>query len=127
MKTEEKIYTQHAEHSEWMNKLEFYNDEISILKNRLEEIAKKNSHKDVLAQVEHFENQFAVQQENIDEISHSIKIDEEALQKDIEIYPIEVDKRRVTFHAKEKESIESFEKNFNKLREEFKAFAVKWM
>ena len=35
MKTQESIYTQHEENSEWISKLKFYTDEISIIKNRL--------------------------------------------------------------------------------------------
>jgi hypothetical protein len=34
MNTGEKIYTQHADHTEWLSKLKFYTDEISILKGR---------------------------------------------------------------------------------------------
>ena len=61
MKTGEKIYTQHADHTEWLSKMKFYTDEITILKNRLGEIASKNNQKDVLAQVEHFQNQLIIQ------------------------------------------------------------------
>ncbi len=127
MKTEEKIYAQHAEHTEWISKLKFYNDEISIIKNRLGEIASKNNQKDVLAQVEHFQNQLIVQKNNIDEISHSIKMDEEALQKEVNKNPIATDHRKMEFHTKEKNDVESFEKIFNELRTEFKSFAAKWM
>ncbi len=74
MNTGEKIYTQHADHTEWLSKLKFYTDEISILKGRLEEIASKNNQQNVLAQVEHFQNQLIVQKNNIDEISHTIKL-----------------------------------------------------
>ena len=127
MKTEEKIYAQHAEHTEWISKLKFYNDEISIIKNRLGEIASKNNQQDVLAQVEHFQNQLIVQKNNIDEISHSIKMDEEALQKEVNKNPTATDHRKMEYHTKEKNDVESFEKIFNELRAEFKSFAAKWM
>jgi hypothetical protein len=45
MKTGEKIYTQHADHTEWLSKMKFYTDVITILKNRLGEIASKNNRK----------------------------------------------------------------------------------
>ena len=61
MKTDEKIYTQHAEHTDWISKLKFYDDEICILKNRLSEIISKNTQKDILAEAEHFQNQFIIQ------------------------------------------------------------------
>jgi predicted RNA-binding protein len=127
MKTEEKIYDQHAEHTDWLSKMKFYTDEISVIKNRLGEVASKNTDKEILAHVEHFQNQMIIQKNNIDEISHAIKLDEEALQKEIKDNPTAVDHRKVTYHAKEKDAVDSFEKNFNEIRNEFKVFAAKWM
>jgi hypothetical protein len=127
MKSGEKLYTQHADHTEWLNKLAFYTDEISIMKGRLEEIASKNSHDEVLKLVEHFQNQFIIQKNNLDEISHIIKVDENDLEKEVNKNPVAVDHRDMPSHSDEKESIDSFEKNFNELRAEFKTFAAKWM
>ena len=127
MKKEENIYKQHSENNEWSNKLKFYADEISILKNRLSEIVSKNNKKEVLAQVEHFQNQFIVQKNNIDEISHTIKINENELEHEVNKNPVAVDHRTMPYHSTEKESVESFEKNFNELRTEFKTFASKYL
>lgn len=127
MKTEDKIYTQHAENSQWLNDLKFYDDEIGILKNRLAEIAAKNNHKDVLASVEHFQNQLIVQKQNIDEIMHAVKSNEAAMQKNIAANPVSADHRHISYHGREKEMVSSFEKNFNALRSEFKNFAAEWM
>ena len=127
MKTGEKIYTQHADHTEWLNKMKFYNDEIVILKNRLAEIANKNNQKEVLAQVEHFQNQFIIQKNNIDEISHTIHVDEDIIEKEITKNEVAVDHREMPSHSGEKNTVETFEKNFNELRTEFKTFASKWM
>jgi len=127
MNTGEKIYTQHADHTEWMSKLKFYTDEISIMKGRLGEIASKNNQSDVLAQVEHFQNQLIVQKNNIDELAHTIKIDEGALEKEVNKNPVAVDHREMPSHSNEKEAMDAFEKNFNELRAEFKTFAAKWM
>lgn len=127
MKTGEKIYTQHQEHIEWMNKLKFYTDDITVMKNRLSEIAAKNSHQDVLAQVEHFQNQFIVQKNNIDEISHTIKLDESAIEKEVNKNPVAVDHREMPAHSDERNAISMFEKNFNELRAEFNIFAARWM
>jgi ActR/RegA family two-component response regulator len=127
MKTEEKIYTQHAENSEWMNKLKFYKDEISILGNRLGEIASKNNHAEVLTQVEHFQNQFIIQKNNIDEIAHAIGQHEKALEKEIEKNPTAIEHRKFEFHDRQKEQVTSFEKNFSTIRSEFNQFSAKWM
>lgn len=127
MKTGEKIYTQHADHTEWMSKLKFYADEITLMKGRLGELASKNNQSEVLASVEHFQNQLIIQKNNIDELSHTIKLDESAIEKEVNKNPIAVDHREMPSHSDEKEAIDAFEKNFNELRTEFKLFAAKWM
>lgn len=127
MSTNEKIYKQHEENTDWTNKLNFYKDEVKILEGRLEEIAAKNSGNDVLAEVERFQNQFIIQRNNIDEILHAVKMNEEALIEVIKSNPVAVDHRKVEYHAQEQDLVDSFEKNFNELREDFNAFAAKWM
>lgn len=127
MKTKDIIYTQHDEHRAWMSKLKFYEDEILILKNRLSEIVSKNTNKDILAQAEHFQNQLIVQKENIDEISHSITVDEDTIRKAVDKKPKFIDQLDTEPHTKEKQAMDSFEKNFTELRAEFNKFASKVM
>ena len=40
---------------DWKRELSFYKDEMGILKNRLLEVASKNTGKEILISVEHFE------------------------------------------------------------------------
>jgi hypothetical protein len=127
MSNTESIYKQHEENTEWMNKLNFYKDEIRIMNGRLEEIASKNSSKDALADVERFQNQLIIQRNNIDNISHEVKMNEEALIAEIKTNPIAVDHRKVENHNKEKDLVDSFEKNINNLRDDFNRFSAKWM
>jgi hypothetical protein len=127
MESKANIYDQHAENTEWTNKLNFYKDEIRIMTGRLEEIASKNNATEVLSQVEHFQNQLIIQRNNIDEALHAVKINEESLQAEVNNNPTAVDHRKVGYHAGEKELVDSFEKNFNDLRGEFNEFSVKWM
>ena len=72
MNSKDTIYNQHAENAEWTSKLNFYKDEVAIMRSRLEEITSKNNDKDVLAKVEHFQNQFIIQKNNNDEIAHAV-------------------------------------------------------
>jgi hypothetical protein len=127
MNQKESIYKQHEENTEWMSKLNFYKDEIEILKGRLEEITSKNNAQEVLSQVEHFQNQWIIQRNNIDEISHQVKANEASLLEEINSNPVAVDHRKVEYHAQEQELVNSFEKNFNDLRQEFNTFSAKWM
>ena len=127
MATNESIYKQHEENTEWLKKLDFYKDEISILKGRLEELATKNNAQYVLAEVEHFQNQFIIQRNNIDEIAHKVREHEQSLLEEIKSNPIAVDHRKVEYHAVEQDLVNSFEKVFNEVREDFNKFSSKWM
>ena len=109
MKTGEKLYTQHADHTEWMSKLKFYADEITLMKGRLGELASKNNQQDVLVLVEHFQNQLIVQKNNIDELAHTMKVDESSLEKEVNKNPVAVDHREMPSHSKEKEAVDAFE------------------
>lgn len=121
------IYQQHEENKAWINSLQFYKEDIVIFEKRLEEIAGKNSNKDMLAEVEHFQNQFIIQCNNIDEIMHAVKVNEQQLINDINSNPIAVDHRKTADHLVEKDLVTSFEKNFNDLRSEYNRFSAKWM
>lgn len=127
MESQGTIYAQHEENKEWISKLTFYTDEIKILTGRLEELASKNTTNKVLAELEHFQNQLIIQRNNIDEILHLVKLNEEVLIAEVNSNPIAVDHRKMDYHAKEKDLVQSFEKNFNNLRTELNEFAGKWM
>jgi hypothetical protein len=121
------IYQQHEENTSWTNSLKFYKDEIILLRERLAEIAFKNTNKIILAEVEHYQNQFIIQRNKIDEIMHAIKLNENALIKEINSNPIAVDHRKVAAHTNEAEQMKTFEKIFADLREKYNRFSSKWM
>ncbi|MFL5753799.1 MAG: hypothetical protein ACJ76F_10365 [Bacteroidia bacterium] len=126
MKTE-KIYTQHNENKEWMSSLLFYKDEIKIMKHRLEEIAAKNNSREITALVEHFQNQFIIQDDHIDRLKHELNIDNDGIDKEILKNENSVDHRSIADHSVIRESMSSFEKIFTSLKAEFKNFLVQRM
>lgn len=117
----------HAEHTDWLKRLDFYTDEIAIMKNRIAEIAAKNTSKDVLVNVEHFQNAIIVQKNNIDEIRHSIKDHDNYLENRVEENHVSADKRQVHDHPKMRDNFNSFETNFNSMRHELNQFLSKVM
>lgn len=121
------IYSLHEEHKTWLNVLQFYKDDIEVMKKRLEEIASKNTSKEVLAMVEHFQNQLIIQRNNIDELNHAVKQEENAIEKNINNNPVAVDHRSMEDNPKMRDDINSFEKNFAELRKDFIGFIAKWM
>ena len=61
------------QYNDQLRSLDFYKKELGILRERLTEIAGKNTGLPVLKEVEHYENTFKVQINNIDELSHNIR------------------------------------------------------
>lgn len=115
------------EHKIWLNKLLFYQDELIIMAGRIAEVEKKNTSKDVLALVDHFQNQLVVQKEQIDILKHDIKSHELFLEGAIIKNHDSIDDGKFSDHKKHRESILDFEKIFNDLRGELILFLSKWM
>ena len=127
MTTKANIFDQHSENQDWLKSLEFYKEEITILKKRLEEVTVKNNAPEFLKDVEHYQNQFIVQRNNIDELAHSIKMNEKEIVKEVNTNPIAVEHRKVESHEPEADFLGYFEKNFATLRTDYNKFLSKWM
>lgn len=127
MTTKANIINQHLENEDWLKRLDFYKEEIVILKERLDEVTGKNNAPEFLKNVEHFQNQFIVQRNNIDELAHAIKMNEKKLVKEVLANPVAVDHRKVESHEPESDFMSYFEKNFAGLRTEYNQFLTKWM
>lgn len=127
MKTTEKIYTQHEENKEWASSLSFYTIEIKAMNNRLAEIASKNTSKEILAQVEHFQNQLIIQKEQIDSINHEINISEDAIRNEINKNETAADHRSIEDHKVVRDNMRSFETIFASLKSELNSFLSKCM
>jgi hypothetical protein len=116
------IYSQHHDHTDWLNKLSFYNDEISIMQKKLEEVNSRNTGADIRKKIEHFQNQLIIQKSNSDDLHRQIKREEKGLQDNIRKNPVASDHRTTEDHTGERTMMEGFEKNFNLFRKEFNAF-----
>ena len=116
-----------TEHSHWIKNLGFYDEELDTLEKRLLEIVKKNNGHEVMASVEHFQNQFVVQRNNIDELLHAVHEHDKAVAKDAQEHAGKMKTTELGQHSQLKEQVESFEKIFNDLRHEFNGFLSKWM
>lgn len=127
METKKTIYELHEEHKIWLNKLAFYKDDLSIMQNRISEIAKKNTSKEVLSFVEHFQNQLIIQEEQIDILAHNIAKHESSLENAVDKKPVAIDHVKFEDHKIQRENMETFEKIFNDLRKELIGFLSKWM
>lgn len=115
-------------HNDWLRALDFYKQEINILKGRLTEIAGKNSATDVLKQVEHYENQCTIQSDNIDRLCHNINENvSEAGRQAHDSGAGYVDADLLATHDELEKAFTREEKTVNILRHEFNQFAAMWM
>jgi len=113
----------HNDHKLWLNTLDFCKDEIAILERRMEEIATRNTVGDVLAELEHFQNQYIRQREVIDEMRHELKQHENALEKEVRDHPIAVEHRLFNDHGAHRDAMATFEKIYRELKDEF----MRWL
>jgi hypothetical protein len=124
----EKITAMSDEHTGWLSALDFYKQELNIIKGRLTEVAGKNTSKEAGAQVEHFENQIKVQHENIDTLRHGINDNLAKVAAELKTNTAGyIGTELVKAHDGQKETFTSLEKVINELRQEFNRFATQWM
>ncbi len=126
--TKEKVSVISDEHQNWLGALVFYKDELNVLRGRLTEIASKNTSKELLAQVEHFENSITLQQENIDILKHDINLNLIEIAKQLQTNKAGyVENELHKLHTQQKDRFETTEKVIGELRHDFNRFAVRWM
>lgn len=63
----------HFEHAQWKLELAFWEDELNSFNNKLNELVFRWTNKDVLAQLEHFQNEFILHGGVIDDLQETIE------------------------------------------------------
>lgn len=102
MKTKEKkAYELHAEHTQWINSLKFYKDEILVFQHRITEIATKYTDREILKMIESFQNRLKIQSNEIDNLIHTIKDHELYVEHKVENNPA-ADHKTLHDHQKER-------------------------
>jgi hypothetical protein len=70
----------HLEYKFWIVELNFYKEMLNIFQSHLENIVKEHADdKKIRPHIEHFQNQFFLQREVIDELKHDLNISEKQL------------------------------------------------
>lgn len=122
MHTQEQLMEMKSEQDEWQNRIRFYRDEIKQFNQHLGKVAQPGAPRELMATVEHFQNQFIRQNEVLDIIRHEFKQHEnliEALQEK-EVGGLEDGIQKI--HTVQREKLDQFEKIFHELRGEFNVF-----
>lgn len=117
----------HFELKVWLNELKFFKEELAFFEKRLMEVSQKNTQREMMMEVEHFQNQFIRQLEVIDETRHEVKQAENVLEKFAKEHPIASDHAYFEDHSKLRESMNVFRDIYTDLKKEYLRFLAKWL
>ena len=120
--SKESLATQHQNHKTWLNYLAFYKDEMLILQKRLEEVVAKHMEPEVLASIEHFQNQLILQKEQHDILRHDIKQYENRIEALYGSNPVFADNARVEEEAELIDRVDTFARLFREMKDELYRF-----
>jgi hypothetical protein len=112
----------HFEHKQWKNQLRFEKDEIKIFVNRLEEVVVRWTDKDVLKNVEHYQNSFIRHNNVIDTLIHGIKQHETQIENEAKANPTAIDHVHFDDHGDMRDKIKTQLKLYAQLKEEYMDF-----
>ncbi len=112
----------------WARSLDFFKQENNYLKNRLSEVVDKTSDKYFLAQAEHFQNQFIIKDEFIDELKHDVNEQLRTLKNNVirmNTLSGSMEERYAERQSNLREHMIYLEKDFTTLRNEFQDYLNK--
>lgn len=114
----------HNDHKSWSALLDFATEELQIFNKRLQEVAVANTQSEVLVRVEHFENQFVIQRQNISDLRHEINRKEKEIAAMIAANNVATEHKTKEDETELRESMNSFLENFSDLKDEFVRFVA---
>lgn len=114
----------HHENMTWVRSLDFFKQENNFLKNRLSEVVDVTSDKTFLAQAEHFQNQFIIKDEFVDELKHDVNEQEKMLMEKYIKTGNGIDEPAIRRQKNIREQMEYLEKDFTNLRNEFNNYLI---
>jgi hypothetical protein len=117
----------HSTNREWLNLISFYQDELMIMERRIAEVVAKNTSVDVLASVEHFQNQVIIQKNHLLDMQGEIVHLEDLITAEINENPIASDHRRHDTPVDLTERVVQFRVLFYELRKDLLEFLMKVM
>lgn len=119
--TKEKIQQYEYEGMMWTRSLEYLKQENAYLKDRLSEVVDQNSDKYFLAQAEHFQNQFIIKDEFLDELKHDVIAQIDLLKNQVD-HPSTKQDDLTLRQDKLREQMVYIERDFLNLRNDFQNY-----
>lgn len=117
----------HFEHEHWRSELFFWEDELKTFKNRLSELVERYSSKEVLDQLEHYENQFVLHGAVIDDLLEEIEVHETQIASQTKYGKDALDTVFVKKHLDFRKRIETQRQIYADLKKDFFRFLSEYM
>jgi uncharacterized protein with gpF-like domain len=127
MGTSVSITQSHLEHQLWINELEFYRDELTILERHLTDILYKNTNEEVQSKSEWFFNQFARLRDLINELEVEIREAEKKLAAYVQRNAtMDLNEVKVGDQGIMRDRVEDFKRTYKELKDEFIKYENEW-
>jgi Flp pilus assembly CpaF family ATPase len=117
----------HFEHEIWRRELFFWKDELIIFNNRLSEMVTRWTKKEVLKQLEHFQNEFILHGGVIEDLLEEIEIHEASMAGQDMIVHDAMDTVMVKKHMEFRKKMETQEGIYADLKKDFFRFLTKYL
>jgi hypothetical protein len=117
----------HFEHKQWRRELFFWEDELRSFNNRLNELVLRWTKKDVLAQLEHYQNQFTIHENTINELQDHINLHEKNISEHTKKGDDVLNQELVKDHIEFRNRMEIQRNLYNNLKKEFFRFLSEYM
>lgn len=117
----------HFEHKQWRRELQFWEDELKSLNKRLGELVLRWTNKEMLAQLERFQNQFTIQENVIDELEELINLHEGNIASNTKKGEDVLNQQLVKKHMEFRNQMDTQRILYADLKKEFFRFLSKYM
>lgn len=117
----------HFEHKQWRRELLFWDDELKSLQNRLNELVLRWTDTEVLAQLEHYQNQFIIQENAINELDNHINLHETNISEHFKKGEDVLDLQMIKEHMEFRNQMDTQRNLYSELKSNFFRFLSKYM
>ena len=131
METNDLIAKIHAEHATWQHRIVDIKNELKLLNSHLSDFVSRFTPRQVPPHAEHFQNQFIIQKEQAEILSHDVKTTQESLESFAKNNQTAIDHKyfdsSAEMHLKMADRVETYKKIYNELKSDFRVFLSKYM
>lgn len=106
----------------WRETLRSDKASVSDLDTRLQDMAGKQSTEEVLIEIDHFHNQFYIQQLNIHDLKHAIRSHQQQIDAEMKLHHGQVNDNTINDHERLYDNFQQLEHTLKDLKDDFAVF-----